>query len=111
MYDVRGDRPRRHHGDAGAAGHVGIALGHVPGALLVAHEDVADRAVEERVVDREDASARQPEDGVDPLHLEGLDEDRKSVVSGKSVSVRVDLGGRRIIKKKNNDYSVSEIYL
>src|SRR3546814_14427869 len=26
--------------------------------------------------------------------------DRKSVVSGKSVSVRVDLGGRRIIKNK-----------
>src|SRR3546814_12821365 len=29
-----------------------------------------------------------------------LSTDRKSVVSGKSVSVRVDLGGRRIIKKK-----------
>src|SRR3546814_15951091 len=29
--------------------------------------------------------------------------DRKSVVSGKSVSVRVDLGGRRIIKKKNSN--------
>src|SRR3546814_15291387 len=28
--------------------------------------------------------------------------DRKSVVSGKSVSGRVDLGGRRIINKKNN---------
>src|SRR3546814_16611719 len=28
------------------------------------------------------------------------DIDRKSVVSGKSGSVRVDLGGRRIIKKK-----------
>src|SRR3546814_12995907 len=27
-------------------------------------------------------------------------EDRKSVVLGKSVSVRVDLGGRRIIKQK-----------
>src|SRR3546814_12889937 len=27
--------------------------------------------------------------------------DRKSVVKGKSVSVRVDLGGRRIIKKKH----------
>src|SRR3546814_10540429 len=27
--------------------------------------------------------------------------DRKSAVEGKSVSVRVDLGGRRIIKKKN----------
>src|SRR3546814_15157395 len=30
----------------------------------------------------------------------GVHVDRKSVVSGKSVSVRVDLGGRRIIKKK-----------
>src|SRR3546814_14893339 len=29
-------------------------------------------------------------------------EDRKSVVSGKSVSVRVDLGGRRIIKQKKS---------
>src|SRR3546814_14471270 len=29
--------------------------------------------------------------------------DRKSVVSGKSVSVRVDLGGRRTITKKNNN--------
>src|SRR3546814_12429663 len=29
--------------------------------------------------------------------------DRKSVVEGKSVAVRVDLGGRRIIKKKNTD--------
>src|SRR3546814_16191757 len=28
--------------------------------------------------------------------------DRKSVVYGKSVSVRVDLGGRRIINKKNH---------
>src|SRR3546814_14349377 len=28
-------------------------------------------------------------------------EDRKRVVEGKSVSVRVDLGGRRIIKKKS----------
>src|SRR3546814_14188045 len=32
----------------------------------------------------------------------GAQIDRKSVVSGKSVSVRVDLGGRRIIKKKKN---------
>src|SRR3546814_14730491 len=31
---------------------------------------------------------------------EGLREDRKSVVSGKSVSVRVYIGGRRTIKKK-----------
>src|SRR3546814_1187783 len=37
-------------------------------------------------------------------HGEGTQEtrrtDRKSVVKGKSVSVRVELGGRRIIKKK-----------
>src|SRR3546814_12193808 len=30
--------------------------------------------------------------------------DRKSVVSGKSVSVRVDIGGSRIIKKKIYNY-------
>src|SRR3546814_15340534 len=34
--------------------------------------------------------------------------DRKSVVSGKSVSVRVDLGGRRIIKKKKNKDKCSD---
>src|SRR3546814_17460156 len=32
--------------------------------------------------------------------------DRKSVVEGKSVSVRVDLGGGRRIKKKQKKYSV-----
>src|SRR3546814_16752973 len=38
----------------------------------------------------------------------GLDPeiDRKSVVKGKSVSVRVDLGGRRIIKKKTKDNKI-----
>src|SRR3546814_10947203 len=33
--------------------------------------------------------------------LDVMHQDRKSVVSGRSVSVRVDLGGRRILKKKN----------
>src|SRR3546814_16853855 len=32
--------------------------------------------------------------------------DRTSVVSGKSVSVRVDLGGRRSIKKKRQKYTM-----
>src|SRR3546814_13440337 len=36
--------------------------------------------------------------------------DRKSVVSGKSVSVRVDLGGRRILKKKTYIITCSNIY-
>src|SRR3546814_19657999 len=34
---------------------------------------------------------------------EALEEDRKSVVSGKRVSVRVDLGGCGFIKKKKNN--------
>src|SRR3546814_17371684 len=38
--------------------------------------------------------------GVDP---DSSWRDRKSVVSGKRVSVRVDLGGRRIIKKDNTE--------
>src|SRR3546814_12805305 len=37
-----------------------------------------------------------------------IEEDRKSVVSGKSVSVRVDLGGRRIIKKKKSRKQTKE---
>src|SRR3546814_18377719 len=32
-------------------------------------------------------------------------EDRKSVVSGTSVSVRVDLGGRRIMKKQQHHHN------
>src|SRR3546814_11524399 len=41
--------------------------------------------------------------GREALQGYGIAPDRKSVVSGKSVSVRVDLGGRRIIKKKNKN--------
>src|SRR3546814_11596639 len=32
--------------------------------------------------------------------------DRNSVVLGTSVSVRVDLGGRRIVKKNNKEYNM-----
>src|SRR3546814_15756283 len=37
-----------------------------------------------------------------PAQVASGTEDRKSVVWGKSVSVRVDLGGRRLIKNKHN---------
>src|SRR3546814_11403375 len=37
--------------------------------------------------------------------VRSADGDRKSVVEGKGVSVRVDPGGRRIIKKKKNEES------
>src|SRR3546814_17948396 len=39
-------------------------------------------------------------DGCGSIDRAGCTTDRKSVVWGKSVSVRVDLGGRCIIKKK-----------
>src|SRR3546814_12498842 len=43
-------------------------------------------------------------------HLVGTT-DRKSVVSGKSVSVRLDLGCRRIIKKQKDNYNHSHYIL
>src|SRR3546814_19598371 len=46
------------------------------------------------------AAAGQEATGLRPNLDFGLATDRKSVVEGKSVSVRVDLGGRRIIKQK-----------
>src|SRR3546814_19611609 len=55
------------------------------------------------------ALARRP----DPLGQRGRRlralPDRKSVVSGKSVSVRVDPGGRRIIKKQTNKTNYARI--
>src|SRR3546814_17107368 len=39
---------------------------------------------------------------VSQAHTQPLSVDRKSAVQGKSVSVRVVLGGRRIIQKKQN---------
>src|SRR3546814_18028343 len=53
--------------------------------------------------DYEDA----PPGSLGALHEGPALADRKSVVSGKSVSVRVDLGGRRIIQKKNLINSIS----
>src|SRR3546814_17631993 len=48
---------------------------------------------------------------VDLLHCRAGTLDRKSVVEGKSVSVRVDLGGRRIIKNKTTPIDISRIKL
>src|SRR3546814_17587065 len=51
--------------------------------------------------------------GVDALALDVVREtdhrglgDRKSVVEGRRVSVRVDLGGRRLIKQKKNSENI-----
>src|SRR3546814_13805711 len=52
--------------------------------------------------EREDGSARREDRH---CHRGVTRQDRKSVVEGKSVSVRVDLGGSRIIKKKKDKKS------
>src|SRR3546814_15675620 len=58
--------------------------------------------------------------GADPAaiggHLAGdkshaIKADRKSVVEGKSVTVRVDIGGRRIIKKNTRKQQSNHIYI
>src|SRR3546814_16465391 len=53
------------------------------------------------IVGKRRARLRRPAIGELRQDAVRLVEDRQSVVEGKSVSVRVDLGGRRSIKKKN----------
>src|SRR3546814_20970596 len=53
-----------------------------------------------KVVMRDDASRSELQRKAGMPRTLASCQDRKSVVYGKSVSVRVDLGGRRIIKKK-----------
>ena len=73
-HEVGRRRAGRHHRHARPPGDVGVALGHVPGALLVAHEHVPDRRFEQRVVGGQDAPAGQAEHHVDPLELERSDQ-------------------------------------
>ena len=73
-HDVGGSRAARDHRHAGTTGRVRVSLGHVAGALLVTHEDVADRRVDQRVVDGQDRPAGQAEHDFDRLVLEALDE-------------------------------------
>src|SRR3546814_17655521 len=47
---------------------------------------------------------------VQPLHERAGAGDRQSGVEGKSVSVRVDLGGRRIIKKKQKPPTKPQVF-
>src|SRR3546814_17692729 len=86
--EVRADGPQDHRG---AAGHIFAAIG---AAAL-------DDDIRARVAHRE-ALARLTR-GEQRARRRAI-EDRKSVGWGKSVSVRVDLGGRRIIKKKKQKY-------
>src|SRR3546814_11797974 len=66
-----------------------------PGARLTTSSTWMRRRPGEGVADERGVEGQ---DGADPRARRPGD--RKSVVEGKSVSVRVDLGGRRIIRKK-----------
>src|SRR3546814_20684461 len=77
--------------EVGVAGHLAQGADLAPGRAHVAQQ-VGDAAVLGGV-----GVGAHEEDA--PLGARG---DRKSVVWGKSVSVRVDLGGRRNIKNKTH---------
>src|SRR3546814_15956215 len=77
-----------HHRLVAEPGDHALGLVAQPHAVIaVVDRDAAEEA-HGVLVDRQDAA------------------DRKSVVEGKSVSVRVDLGGRRIIKKNTSRHNM-----
>src|SRR3546814_20885295 len=83
-------------GDRDCAGH---DLG------LLVHRRVGDGRARDKIVDAVNLHDQSDDLGQDGrcADFQALQVgDRKSVVEGKSVSVRVDLGGRRILKKKTN---------
>src|SRR3546814_17188471 len=87
---------------AGATVQAGDILGILEeGAAPAAKQESKGEPARNESVATSSAStpAMSSEDGQSPAVRKLLSEDRKSVVEGKSVSVRVDRGGRRIIKK------------
>ena len=76
--EVRGAGTRRAEGDADAAAGAGVAVGRVRAPLLVPHEDVVDRVLRHRVVDRQDRPAGIAEDGVDAFADEAFPDDLRS---------------------------------
>ncbi len=72
---VRHEQGAGHAAQGYAAAGRGVALGRVAGALLVAHQDVAQlHRVEERVVGREDRAPGDAEDVLDPGGLQRHDQ-------------------------------------
>ena len=69
----------RHQHDADPAGRARIALGGMHRALLMAHQDVAQRVLlEQRIVDRQDRAAGIAENDIDALIDQSLDDDIRS---------------------------------
>src|SRR3546814_14717256 len=72
--------------------------------------DLRGRDVKHRDYSKGQKPVRPPIDNPKPPEEGFWIGDRKSVVSGKSVSVRVDLGGRRNIQKKKMSYVQNYTY-
>src|SRR3546814_15837110 len=94
---------RQRQEDEVAGRHIGD--GNLVAHAILRHGDIGGqgRAAEAAQVERQDDMFSGADEVRDPcrrFQFDAVALDRKSVVSGKSVSVRVDLGGRRSIKKK-----------
>ena len=70
-----GARAERAEADAGVAGEAAVDAGHVGAALLVADRHELDRRARKRLVQVERLLSGDPEDVLDALGLEALDED------------------------------------
>src|SRR5580704_145673 len=77
--EVGGARAGRGAADAHLAGGTRVAFGGETGILFVAHEDVADVAVEEGVVEGEGDAARIAEEAVDAFAGEAFEQDFSAV--------------------------------
>jgi hypothetical protein len=74
---IGGAGTRGHQHAADLAGRARIALGRVHGTLLVAHQNMPDPILrlEQRVIDRQHRAARIAEHHLNPLLLEGFEDD------------------------------------
>ena len=93
--------PGRRDRDADLAGRARVAVGHVRRALLVPHQDVADRVVEHRVVGRQNRAARIAEDDVDALAHEAFPENLRT---GQSLVVMDHSRSRRAAELQSQSW-------
>src|SRR3546814_12168263 len=80
----------------------------------LAAEEIGQLAQDARLVRRhhlDDVGQQVGLNGLRPGAVTDQLQDRKSVVMGKSVSVRVDIGGRRLLQKKQTRLDLTIQYI
>ena len=111
-HHVRRAGPGGRDGDADLPGRARVAVGHVRRALLVAHEDVADRIVEHRVVRRQDRAARIAEDDVHALAHEAVPENLRAgqcLSCSYVISMSSATESRRVRKAQNGSACLRDL--